>query len=170
VGKDKSCCFIGHRKIEDTNDVEINLMKVIENLILTQNVNTFFWGSKSQFNDICKKVLKKLKEKYPHINRIYVRAEFPHINDDYKAYLLKDCDDTYYPERIVRAGKAAYVERNFEMIDKCLYCIMYFNEDYIPPMRKHSRRNVFPYKPNSGTKLSYDYAVKKGKKIINLFK
>ena len=60
--------------------------------------------------------MTKLKEKYPHVKRIYVRAEFPYINDDYLTYLLKSYDETYYPEKLHGSSRAAYVERNYEMI------------------------------------------------------
>lgn len=46
-----------------------------------------------------KKDYLRVKEEYPDIKRIYVRAEFPYINDDYKNYLLKSYEDTYYPEK-----------------------------------------------------------------------
>ena len=53
------------------------------------------------------------------------------------------------------------------MIDKSDFCIVYYREDYKPPMRKNSRRDFFEYQPKSGTKLAYDYAKRKGKTIIN---
>ncbi len=169
MNRDKSCCFIGHRKIEETLELKATLIDAITDLITNKNVDTFFLGSKSQFNDLCKEILKELKNIYPYINRIYVRAEYQYINDDYKAYLLESCDDTYFPERISGAGKAAYVERNYEMIDKSQYCIVYFNDGYAPPTRKNSKRDLFSYQPKSGTKLAYDYAVKKGCTIKNLY-
>ncbi len=169
MNRNKSCCFIGHRKIEETPELKAALVDAITDLITNKNVDTFFLGSKSQFNDLCKEILKELKNIYPYINRIYVRAEYRYINDDYKAYLLESCDDTYFPKRILGAGKAAYVERNYEMIDKSLYCIVYFKDGYAPPMRKNSRRDLFAYQPKSGTKIAYDYAVKKGCVIKNLY-
>ena len=103
----------------------------------------------------------ELKEKYPHIKRIYVRAEFPYIDDSYRNYLLERFEDTYYPEKMIDAGKAAYIERNYEMINKSKYCIVFYDENYVPPKRKHSRKDLIEYQPQSGTKLAYEYAVKK---------
>lgn len=54
------------------------------------------------------------------------------------------------------------------MIDNSSYCVIYYDENYMPPRRKNSRRDLFDYQPNSGTKLAYDYAVKKGLKVINV--
>ena len=74
-----------------------------------------------------------------------------------------------YNFRKINTGKAAYVERNYEMIDNSDYCVVYYDKDYIPPRRKNSKRDLIEYQPMSGTKLAYDYAKKKNKKVINLF-
>lgn len=168
INKRQTCCFIGHRRIDATEELKNKLYKIIENLIVYENVNTFLLGSKSQFNDLCKQMLCRLKEKYQHIVRIYVRAEFPYIDEEYESYLLRWCDDTYYPERMINAGKAAYVERNYEMIEKSDYCMVYFDENYVPPARKQSKRDAVAYQPKSGTKTAYDYAMKKCRKVINV--
>lgn len=101
-------------------------------------------------------IVTKIKEKYPHIKRIYVRAEYPDINDGYKNYLLKNYEETYYPPKIIGAGKAVYVKRNYEIIDNSQYCVVYYNEKNAPNNRK------------SGTEIALNYAIKKGKVIINL--
>ena len=69
---------------------------------------------------------------------------------------------------MINAGKAAYVERNCEMIDNSSYCVIYYDENYMPDRRKSSNRDLVDYQPNSGTKRAYDYAVKKGLKVINV--
>ena len=151
-----ACCFFGHRTINETEKLKSNLIKIIEKLITDENVDTFLFGSKSRFNSFCQETVTELKEKYPHIKRIYVRAEYPHINEHYKNYLLKSYEDTYYPQNILNSGKAAYVERNYEMINNSYYCIVYYDETNTPTTRK------------SGTKIALDYAIKKRKKIINI--
>ena len=67
-----------------------------------------------------------------------------------------------------KAGKASYVERNQEMINKSDYCIVYYDENYLPPRRKNSRRDLTDYQPKSGTAVAYDYAMKKNRVIINV--
>ncbi len=150
------CCFFGHREISDSEELRQKLYSIIEKLILEKQVDTFLLGSKSRFNSLCYEQITKIKEKYPHIKRIYVRAEFFHINESYKRYLLENYEDTYYPEKIVGAGKAVYVERNYDMIDRSHYCIVYYQEKLLPKNRK------------SGTKLALEFAVKKKKEIIIL--
>ncbi len=167
--KERSCCFFGHRKINVTNELIRQMKETVENLITEKKIDAFLFGSKSEFNELCLKVVTELKKKHPHIRRIYVRAEFPYIDESYTEYLLQRYEHTYYPERMINAGKAAYVERNYEMIDNSSYCIIYYDENYIPPRRRNSKRNVSDYQPSSGTKLAYDYAIKKNIAVINLF-
>lgn len=166
--KEHICCFFGHRKIEVTDELVIRLNDIVEDLIVEKKFDTFLFGSKSQFDKLCLEVVTEMKKKKTHIRRIYVRAEFPYIDEDYTAYLLKMYDNTYYPERMINAGKAAYVERNYEMINNSNYCVIYYDKNYMPPRRKNSRRDLFDYQPSSGTKLAYDYAVKKKLKIVNV--
>ncbi len=155
--KKHTCCFFGHRKINATDKLINNLKEIIENLITEKQIDTFLFGSKSEFDKLCLKTVTMLKYKYPHIKRIYVRAEFPYIDESYKTYLLKSYEDTYFPKKIENSGKAVYVERNYEMIENSSYCVIYYDEKY------------FPNSSKSGTKLAYDYAAKRSKEIINIF-
>ena len=154
--KNNTCCFFGHRTINETEELKTKLYEIIEKLIVENSVDTFLFGSKSRFNSVCLELVTKIKEKYPHIKRIYVRAEYPDINEQYTNYLLESYEDTYYPEHIIGSGRAAYVERNYEMIDKSRFCIVYYDKQNAPSSRK------------SGTKIALDYAIKKRKYIIVL--
>ena len=151
---ENTCCFIGHREINVTDELKEKLRVVIECLIVDENIDTFLFGSKSQFDDLCYDIVTEIKEKYPHIKRIFVRAEYPYIDESYVAYLLKSYEDTYFPKSVLGAGKASYVKRNCEMIENSRFCIVYYKEDYTPKGRK------------SGTKIAFDYAEKKKKTII----
>lgn len=166
--KTYTCCFFGHRKINETPELTERLTKAIENLIITKDVDTFLFGSKSEFDSLCHKIVTGLKQTYPHIKRIYVRAAYADIDDSYTKYLLENYEETYYPEKMRGAGKASYVERNQEMINQSGFCVVYYDENYLPPRRKNSRRDLTDYQPKSGTKVAYDYAVKKGNEIINV--
>ena len=124
-----TCCFIGHREINETEELKTKLFEVIEKLIVETRVDTFLFGSKSRFNDLCLEVVSVIKEKRPNIKRIYVRAEYKYIDDDYKKYLLESYEDTCFPENITKAGKAVYLQRNFEMIDKSKFCVFHYDND-----------------------------------------
>ena len=75
INKDKTCCFFGHRKIEETPELKTALVDVIEDLIINKDIDTFLFGSKSQFDDLCYDAVSELKNEHPEIKRIYVRAE-----------------------------------------------------------------------------------------------
>ncbi len=149
-----TACFFGHRLINETTQLKERVYKAIEQLVVDEKIDTFLFGSKSRFNDLCLELVTALKEKYPHIKRVYVRAEYPHISDEYHHYLLQSYEDTYYPEKIVGSGRAVYVERNCEMIDHSRFCVIYYDEQNVPTTRK------------SGTKIAFDYAIKQGKECI----
>lgn len=165
----RTCCFLGHREIKDSCKLETKLYEQIEGLIVSHNVCRFLLGSNSQFNELCYSVLTRLKEKYPDIRRVYVRAEYADIDEKYMEYLLKRYEETYYSEELRRSGKAVYVERNYEMIDNSHFCIVYYDENYFPKKRRRKKSVISEYQPQSGTKLAYDYALNKKKEIINMF-
>lgn len=169
---EKTACFFGHRKIDVTDELRTALYKEIENLIVVDEINTFLFGSKSQFDDLCYKIVSDLKNKYSDIQRVYVRAEFEHIEGEgsraYREGLLELYEDTYYPECVSGAGKAVYVKRNQHMIDRSSVCVIYYDETYLPARRKQSRRALSDYQPVSGTGVAYKYAEKKKQRIINI--
>lgn len=169
IKSEKACCFFGHRKINKTEELKRELYKTISDLIEKEKVDSFLFGSKSEFDALCLKVVTELKEIYTHIKRIYVRSAFPDISDSYEKYLLESYDETCFPEKIRNAGKAAYAERNQKMIDNSKFCIVYYNKDYIPPKRKSGKGEFTDYQPNSGTAIAYKYAVKKERLIKNLY-
>ncbi len=156
-------CFIGHRKITQTDDL-ISLLKETTLQLIKKGANTFLFGSMSEFDDLSWKIVTELKKTYPHIKRVYVRAAFKDIDKSYEDYLLSSYEETYYPEKLVKAGKYSYVERNYVMIDKSDCCVFYYNENHLATVendKNHLRK--------SGTAIAYKYAIKRHKEIYNLF-
>ena len=148
------CCFIGHRTVNETEELKTRITRVIEKLINENGVDTFLFGSKSQFNALCYMLVTKAKETYPQLKRVYVRAEYPVIDDGYKNYLLNNYEDTYYPQCLIGSGKAVYIKRNLEMLKSSDFCVIYYNENNLPAGRK------------SGTKIIYEFARKLNKKTV----
>ena len=151
---ENTCCFIGNRKITETKELREQLYKTVEDLIVEKKADTFLLGSKSRFNDLSREIVNELKEKYPHIKRIFVRAEFPYINNSYKKHLLENYEDTYFPEKAIGANRAVFVKRNYEMIDKSRFCVIYYDSQNAPTTRR------------SGAKIALDYAMKRNKTVI----
>ena len=169
----KTCSFFGHRKIDVSNDLKTRVKDCIENLIIQYNIQTFLFGSKSNFNDLCHSVVSELKATYPNIKRICytcksegctLESERQKNEKIYSSFLKRKVHLLGYEENFSHktkytAGRASYVERNQAMINNSDFCVFYYNENYVPPT-----------KTNSGTKLAYEYALRKKKKVINLFK
>lgn len=158
-------CFIGHRNTKTSKELISLLKKTVETLI-NKGATTFLFGSMSKFNDLSWDVVTQLKAQYPFLRRVYVRSAYQHIDKSYEDYLLKSYEETYFPPKITKAGKSSYVERNYEMIDRSTYCIFYYDKNYIPQRKNNA---LLLSSPNSGTKIAYEYAIKKRKQIINLY-
>ena len=179
--KHKTCSFFGHRKIEIDDALKQQLTTCVENLILSHNVQTFLFGSKSNFNDLCHSVVSQLKQKYPYLKRVRYtcKNETCTLEIDrekqeqvFSALLKKQVhllgfEEEFEHKTKYQAGKASYVERNQAIINDSDYCVFYYDENYLPPINTTSR---FPLTTlaKSGTMLAYKYATRKKKQIINL--
>ena len=159
--KTNTCCFIGHRDAGAAPDLVLSVRAAVRSLITIFDTDTFLFGSASGFDRICLSVVTELKEEYPRIRRVYVRAEFPDIDDFYREKLLEKYDDTFFPEEIRSAGRARYVERNRIMIDWADSCVFYYRGESTVDGRTGKKRR-------SGTALAWDYAVKRKKDIYNV--
>lgn len=162
-------CFIGHRTIEKT-DTLVSALKETVITLINKGVTDFLFGSMSDFNDLSWEIVTELKKSYPYIKRIYVRSAFQYISRTYEEYLLKSYEETYFPLKLENAGKLSYLKRNCEMIDNSTFCVFYYDKNYIPPLKSVGRNSLFSTRRNSGTKLAYEYAIKREKEIINLCK
>ena len=176
--KEVRCSFIGHRTVENSEIIISILKDKIVALIEQEGVNTFLFGSRSEYDDLCHSVVTELREVYPFISRVAYtcRSEAATMEyereDDERAFSklmgkeihLKGFESEVEFAKKYEAGRASYIERNQAMIDDSNFCIFYFNESYSP--RGAGR---------SGTRLAYDYAkrVEKRKQsqlvVINIF-
>lgn len=159
--KTNTCCFIGHRDAEPTPELITAVRASVRALITIFETDTFLFGSASGFDRICLSVVTELKEEYPHIRRVYVRAEFPDIDEFYRGKLLEKYDDTFFPEEIRSAGRARYVERNRIMIDWADSCVFYYRGENTVDGASGKKRK-------SGTALAYEYAMKHKKDVYNM--
>ena len=163
-----TCCFIGHRKVKHQKELEYHLLNVVRYLI-AQNVTTFLFGDHSDFNTLCYGVVSELKETNPTIKRVHVRTDYPNADAYTMRFLTEGYEDSICPDGIASAGKAAYVERNQAMILASDFCVFYYNENYLPDLRKASKKALTSYQPKSGTQIAFDFAKAQGKVIINLY-
>lgn len=177
TNKSINCSFIGHRKVENSERVAAILKETIISLIEENGVNTFLFGSRSEFDDICHQVVSELRERYPHIKRIAYtcRSEWACMENEReehergfgelmkKKVSLKGYEGEIEFDKKYKAGRASYIERNQAMMNDSAFCIFYCNNSYTPSTSK------------SGTKIAFEYALKLEKKkkgefeVINLY-
>ena len=180
---DLTCSFFGHRNMKLNNKQIEKLRDVLEFLIVNKNVRVFLFGSRSSFDSLCHELVSHLKEKYPYIKRIAytcshetctLEIEKQKYEELYKNVLKMKVNIACFEEEVEHdkkyiSGKASYIERNMAMIDNSDFCIFYYNEKYMPSKRKYSQNCICYYQPNSGTRLAFNYAKRKKKKIINIY-
>ena len=63
---ENTCCFIGHREINVTDELKEKLCVLIEHLITEESIDTFLFGSKSQFDDLCYDIVTEIKKVPSH--------------------------------------------------------------------------------------------------------
>ena len=167
----KVCSFFGHRKINHSLQLEKTLALTIENLIIKENVKTFLFGSKSEFDKLCLKIVTNLKDKYPFIKRVSYSCKSESAilekeKDDLEKTLnvllkrtvnLLCVDEEFEYKNKYVTGKSSYIQRNIAMINDSNFCVFYYDINYKPNTSK-----------NSGTKIAYNYAVKSNKQVINI--
>lgn len=176
-------CFIGHRKVNNVEQLKTRLIETVS-ILISNGADIFIFGSRSDFNTLCWKVVTELQEQFPHIKRISYNA--PHETAFTSKKERESCERffsqiakreihyTNYEEAVrseksLNATKNAYIMRNQEMIDNSDICVFYYNKDYLPSKRKAPNKFLPDYQPNSGTAIAYAYAVQKKKQIYNMF-
>lgn len=123
---EKRCCFIGHRTIEESEELFTLLRGTIKRLILEEGVRYFLFGSRSEFDDLCHHIVTEFQQEFPNIVRVaYTRRSEYAVKAEEKEKMerswasvlktevkLKDYDAEVQSDRVFSAGKASYVERN----------------------------------------------------------
>lgn len=135
--------FIGHGEVFglDETKLKIEIIEAIEN-----GATLFLNGGMGDFDYICARIIKNLKQSYPQIRCELV---IPYLTFQPRSM---DCfDSSVYPDGFEKYHfKSAIPARNRWMVDHSQCAICYVNHDW------------------GGAIQSYKYAQKKGIKIINL--
>lgn len=162
----KSCSFFGHRDTPQTEELKQKVKESVERLIVEEGVDTFLFGSRGKFDELCHIVVTELKEKYPHIRRIAYLCKHESgclvgagtsLKQKIKdltgcAKYVGEYEEIKKSDRVNSARRACYAERNYWMINDSDYSIMFL----------HLERQ------NGGTKVAYDYARKTNVRVLLL--
>ena len=166
----KACSFFGHRDTSQTDDLKVKVREVVERLIIEEGVDTFLFGSRSKFDELCHVVVTELKENYPHIRRIAYLcrhesaclvckgAEEQRCLKEIAGQdiCIREFEEIKKSDRINSAGRASYLERNQWMIDDSKVVLFYI-------MSRESQRRF-----SSGSELALKYAYRRKKNCIEL--
>ncbi len=66
----KVCAFFGHRSVIEKGDLESEVYSVVKELI-NSGFSTFMFGGFGEFDELCHKVVSRLKTENQHIKRVY---------------------------------------------------------------------------------------------------
>lgn len=142
-----TCTFFGHR--DAPKEIEPKLRATLIRLIENKGVDTFYVGDRGSFDNMARNTLKNLKEEYPFIRYAVALSGVPGKRGEHDE---KDYSDTFCP----------YVYENFHpkyaIVKRNRWLIL--NSDFVV---------TYVYKNFGGASQFKDLAVKKGKKVIELY-
>ena len=176
-GNMKTCSFFGHRDTPKTDELKNKVREIVERLIVEEGVDTFLFGSRSNFDELCHIVVTELQKKYSHIRRVvylckHETACLVGAGMDLERQIkeitgrdvrVREFEEIKKSDRVNSAGRAAYVERNQEIINISNFCVFYYNLNHLSPKRKNSKEDIGERQLKSGTQLIFDYVHKRKK-------
>ena len=122
----KRCCFAGHSKIYNSDEIVDKLLKHIERLIVEENVSEFWVGNYGNFDKLSAKAVRSLKAQYPKISLILVIPYLTKEINDYKDMYYKNYDSILMadmPERTLQ--KFRILKCNEYMVNNSDFIICY---------------------------------------------
>ncbi len=124
--KRKICCFAGHSKLYDTDEIENRLLEEIEKLISENNVTEFWVGNYGAFDRISKDAVRKIKSKYPHIKLCLIIPYLTRRINEEKEKFYCDYDEILMAEIPDYTPKKFYISKcNQYMVNMSEYVICY---------------------------------------------
>ena len=135
--------FCGHSKLSDQATIQAQLTQELRSLLEQEN-HKFYLGGYGDFDLLAAKVLHELKSEYPELESILI---LPYLDRQVESSLY---DGTIYPPLENVPKRYAISHRNRWMVDQADMVIAYVDHDW------------------GGAAKTLEYAVKKGRRIINL--
>lgn len=121
----KICCFAGHSQLTGCGRIKSQLKKEITNLIVNDDVDTFYNGGKGYFDQLCADVVNEVKKDYPFIKSYCVLAYPRSRANEGSDILLNKFDEIFYPNLEKTPYHLAILKRNEWMVDNSDFLIVY---------------------------------------------
>ena len=147
----KVCSFAGHSKLRNSDEIYNSLLQKIERVILCENVSEFRVGNYGEFDRLCAKAVRSLKENYPDIKLILV---IPYLTSEI------NINKQYYEKRfdeIIVAPIPQSTPKNLHII-KCNEYMVESSDFLIYYITNHT----------TGADRTVEYALKKGLFLISV--
>ena len=139
----KACSFFGHRNTEQTEELKEKVRETVEHLIVEEGVDTFLFGSRSKFDELCHIVVTDLQKMYPNIRRVAYLCKhenaclvgagtsLTHQIEEItgRKERVLEYEEIKKSDRVNSAGRDCYVERNYWMIDESDFAIFHLDEN-----------------------------------------
>lgn len=148
----KICSCFGHLDIEITEEIEKRTWVGIYSA-LHFGVRTFLFGGRSTFDDLCYKIVSKIKKWWPvyNIQRVFCFPLMKHLKNPPPWFQFKEYEAKICPLKKIDSWYRSLFFRNLAMIDESdlvLFCV--------------------EERENSGAYKTYQYALSRHKEIVNV--
>ena len=143
--------FFGHSNCLFNNDVKEQLKNILLDEIIKNPTCKFYLGGYGDFDGLCLRMLKELKNGFPEIELIFIT---PYLDKNYSKleFAKNHYDDVIFPPLENVPRKFAILKRNEWMVEEADLVIAYVKYSW------------------GGAAKALEYAKRKKKRIINLAK
>lgn len=150
---DKICSCFGHSDVTVTEDLTERTRKEIEKAI-ADGVRFFLFGGRSDFDDLCYDLVTEQKNANPQLGlkRVFCFPLCKQLRKPPIWFIPKEYEAKVCPDKEFDYWYTSIYYRNLAMIDRSDLVLFWVEK-----------------RENSGAYKTYRYAVKKHKKIVNLF-
>lgn len=144
----KICSCFGHLDFEITEEIENRAWLGIYHA-LYYGVRTFLFGGRSTFDDLCYKIVTKMRKWWPsdNIQRVFCFPLEKHLKSPPPWYKPKEYEKVVCPLKKIESWYRSIFFRNMAMIDKSDFVLFCVEE-----------------RENSGAFKTYQYALSQCKK------
>ena len=157
----KTCSFFGHRDTPQTEELKQRVREMVERLIVEEGVDTFLFGSRSSFDELCHMVVTELQKKYSHICRVaylckHETACLVGAGMDLERQIkeitgrdvrVREFEKIKKSDRVNSAGRACYIKRNQWIVDESYVAIIHMG-DLHNQHKKSGTKAVYAYSKN----------------------
>ena len=145
--------FIGHSSLTDRDAVYSQVKNVMNENITKEDKVLFYCVGYGEFDRLCAEVCREFKKTHSACELIYISPYFTMSYQEKMKYMtdMGLYDSTVYPPLENTHPKIAIIKRNEWMVNESDLIIAYVRHTY------------------GGAYKTYSYALRKNKRIINIF-